>query len=193
MYKCPQHPQNLQIKKTFPALGKLPAVGKTVPKVSKREYFLDSESKSCSRCPGPGQLASVHSHGAAKNRFGFGTQYHNYSSSERIYHRRRSELVIEGLNNIFKKKTVFSKVIIVRCYKIIFPGFSKFHQKKFPALLPFPQLLITVRQLTLLLLCARVFEEPVGTQGSKVSQQKPCLFKSTIKPSARIHFILTLI
>lgn len=116
----------------------------------------------------------------------------NYLSSEHIYHGRRGEVVIKGLNNIFKQKTVFSKVIIVRCYKIIFPGFSKFHQKKFPALLPLPQFLLAVRQLTVLFLRARVFEEPVSIEESTVSQDKfhfttnlNCQWRDLIKNSVK--------
>lgn len=90
---------------------------------------------------------------------------------------------MKRLNNIFKQKTVFSKVIVIRCYKIVFLCFSKFHQKKFPALLPFPQFLLAVRQLTLLFLCAGVFQKPVGIQKSKVSHLKK---RGDIK---NIHFL----
>lgn len=65
-----------------------------------------------------------------------------------------------SLDNVLKQKTVFSKVIVIWCYKMVFSGFGEFHQKEFPALLPLLQLLFPVGQLTRLVLRARVLQEP---------------------------------
>lgn len=68
-------------------------------------------------------------------------------------------VLVTSLFNVFKQKTVFSKVIVIRCYKMVFCGFGKFHQKEFSALPPFFQLLLPVSQLTQVIFCARAFEE----------------------------------
>lgn len=68
--------------------------------------------------------------------------------------------LIKTLLNIFKQKTIFAKVIIVWCYQVIFSGFGKLHQKEFSSVLPFLQLLISVCQLTKLILRAGALEEP---------------------------------
>lgn len=81
-----------------------------------------------------------------------------------LHHLQVNINVFVILYNVFKQKTVFSKVIVIWCYKMVFSGFGKFHQKEFPALLPLFKLLLPVRQLTQLVLCARAFEEPLKTE-----------------------------
>lgn len=76
--------------------------------------------------------------------------------------------LIKTLLNIFKQKTIFAKVIIVWCYQVIFSGFGKFHQKEFSSVLPFLQLLISMCQLTNLLLRAGALEEPWRNQNQSI-------------------------
>lgn len=136
MYKCLEPPQNLKIKRPFPALepaGQSPRCWQVV--LRRNTWYVSAkvpgfcvkvQRHSCSRSPGPSQIACTPV--ALKRTAWLLDPIPNYLSSEHTYRGRRREVVIRGLNNIFKQKTVFPKVIIVWCYKIIFPGFSQFHQ-----------------------------------------------------------------
>ena len=85
-------------------------------------------------------------------------------------------ILLSLLLNVLEQKTVFTKVIVHGRYKMVFPSFGEFHQKKFPAFYPLLEFQVAVGQLTMLLLCARAFEIPV---------------KSTLKVSGRCKYTHT--
>lgn len=96
-----------------------------------------------------------------------------------------------SLFNVLKEKTVFSKVIVVRCYKMVFFGFGKFHQKKFSALPPLPQLLLSMGQFTQVVLCACAFKEPAegensSSENGKSGQRRRCFWRFYLSQTLKV-------
>ena len=81
---------------------------------------------------------------------------------------RRPIIGIILLFNVFEQKTVFTKIIVLGCYKMVFPSFGEFHQKKFSAFNPLFQFLGAVRQVAMRSLRARAFLIPVESTWENV-------------------------